>query len=106
MSSEPGADEFYLSARYVGDNPDEWLNGPDALLGDMADWWMSNGKAGRWPDGGFAHFTVTTVPEGAAPEAARGFRFSAVFPHRLLGTTTAGCLRPASQYVPGDRPQP
>ena len=93
-------DGMYLSARYAGSDPDEWLNGAHALLGDMADWWMSNGKAGRWPQGGYAHFTVTTVPAGSSPEDAEGFHFTAVFPHRLFGELTAGCLRPASMYVP------
>jgi hypothetical protein len=76
--------------------PDEWLNGPDAVLGDMADWWMSNGARGRWPDGGFAHFTVTEKEfDGVAC-----FHFAATFPHELFGTLTVGCVRPRSEYVP------
>jgi hypothetical protein len=96
--SEVGGE--YLSARYVGSDPDVWLNGPDAVLSDMADYWMTNGREGRWPDGGWAHFTVTTRPEGSAPEDAESFYFTAVLPDKLFGTLTAGCVRAASRYVP------
>lgn len=86
----------HLSARYRGNDPDEWLNGPDAVLSDMADYWMTNGEEGRWPAEGYAHFTVTTRPEGSTVDEAETFHFTAVLPDKLFGTLTVGCLRPAS----------